>query len=248
MRIKLACGGTGSIDIPGTVNGIGYVSGSANRTILGTQEYGTIHVVKVVVTLKNVSSRAVTLTADNFPAEIDHSAASPIYFGFADNASGDSWWTQKDYELQPNEETALDDPEHYSLDGFPDKLRMIIDDILIQVERLINTFDNGKILSEGINTVIVGKPNAGKSSLLNMFVGEDRAIVTDMAGTTRDTLSEIVNVRGITLNIIDTAGIRETDDLVEKIGVDKAIKSVDKADLVLYVVPARTAVVLRRTK
>lgn len=133
-------------------------------------------------------------------------------------------------------ESALDDPEHYSLDGFPDKLRMIIDDILIQVEELINTFDNGKILSEGINTVIVGKPNAGKSSLLNMFVGEDRAIVTDMAGTTRDTLSEIVNVRGITLNIIDTAGIRETDDLVEKIGVDKAIKSVDKADLVLYVV------------
>lgn len=133
-------------------------------------------------------------------------------------------------------ESALDDPEHYSLDGFPDKLRMIIDDILIQVEGLINTFDNGKILSEGINTVIVGKPNAGKSSLLNMFVGEDRAIVTDMAGTTRDTLSEIVNVRGITLNIIDTAGIRETDDLVEKIGVDKAIKSVDKAELVLYVV------------
>lgn len=133
-------------------------------------------------------------------------------------------------------ESALDDPEHYSLDGFPDKLRMIIDDILIQVEGLINTFDNGKILSEGINTVIVGKPNAGKSSLLNMFVGEDRAIVTDMAGTTRDTLSEIVNVRGITLNIIDTAGIRETDDLVEKIGVDKAIKSVEKADLVLYVV------------
>ena len=133
-------------------------------------------------------------------------------------------------------ESALDDPEHYSLDGFPDKLRMIIDDILIQVEGLINTFDNGKILSEGINTVIVGKPNAGKSSLLNMFVGEDRAIVTDMAGTTRDTPSEIVNVRGITLNIIDTAGIRETDDLVEKIGVDKAIKSVDKADLVLYVV------------
>lgn len=133
-------------------------------------------------------------------------------------------------------ESALDDPEHYSLDGFPDKLRMIIDDILIQVEGLINTFDNGKILSEGINTVMVGKPNAGKSSLLNMFVGEDRAIVTDMAGTTRDTLSEIVNVRGITLNIIDTAGIRETDDLVEKIGVDKAIKSVDKADLVLYVV------------
>ena len=133
-------------------------------------------------------------------------------------------------------ESALDDPEHYSLEGFPDKLRVIIDDILGQVEGLLITFDNGKVLSEGINTVIVGKPNAGKSSLLNMFLGEDRAIVTDMAGTTRDTLSETVNVRGITLNIIDTAGIRETDDIVEKIGVDKALESVDKADLVLYVV------------
>lgn len=99
-----ACGGGKDVEIPGTVNGIGYVSGKAGREIIGTEEYGTIHVVKVVVTLKNVSSRAVTLTADNFPAEIDHSAASPIYFGFADNASGDSWWTQKDYELQPNEE------------------------------------------------------------------------------------------------------------------------------------------------
>lgn len=133
-------------------------------------------------------------------------------------------------------ESALDDPEHYSLEGFPQKLRVIVDDILEKVKKLLKTFDNGKVLSEGINTVIVGKPNAGKSSLLNMFVGEDRAIVTDMAGTTRDTLSETVNIRGITLNIIDTAGIRDTDDIVEKIGVDKAIESVDKADLILYVV------------
>lgn len=133
-------------------------------------------------------------------------------------------------------ESALDDPEHYSLEGFPQKLRVIVNDILEKVKNLLKTFDNGKVLSEGINTVIVGKPNAGKSSLLNMFVGEDRAIVTDMAGTTRDTLSETVNIRGITLNIIDTAGIRDTDDIVEKIGVDKAIESVDKADLILYVV------------
>lgn len=133
-------------------------------------------------------------------------------------------------------ESALDDPEHYSLDGFPPKLREIVQNILEQITGLLNTFDNGKVLSEGINTVIVGKPNAGKSSLLNMFVGEDRAIVTDMAGTTRDTLSETVNVRGITLNIIDTAGIRDTEDIVEKIGVDKALESVDRADLVLYVV------------
>lgn len=133
-------------------------------------------------------------------------------------------------------ESALDDPEHYSLEGFPQKLRVIVNDILEKVKNLLKTFDNGKVLSEGINTVIVGKPNAGKSSLLNMFVGEDRAIVTDMAGTTRDTLSETVNIRGITLNIIDTAGIRDTDDIVEKIGVDKAIESVDKSDLILYVV------------
>ena len=99
-----ACGGGKDVEIPGTVNGIGYVSGKAGRDIIGTEEYGIIHVVKVVVTLKNVSSRAVTLTADNFPAVIDNAAASPLYFGFADNASGDSWWTQKDYELQPNEE------------------------------------------------------------------------------------------------------------------------------------------------
>ena len=99
-----ACGGTKDVEIPGTVNGIGYVSGKAGRTILGTQEYGTIHAVKVVVTLKNVSTRPVTLTADNFPAVIDSSAADPLYFGFADDASGESWWTQKNYELQPGEE------------------------------------------------------------------------------------------------------------------------------------------------
>jgi tRNA modification GTPase len=92
------------------------------------------------------------------------------------------------------------------------------------------------MLSEGINTLIIGKPNAGKSSLLNMFLGEDRAIVTEIAGTTRDTLRELVNINGIILNIIDTAGIRDTENVVEKIGVDKAMKYVDKSDLILYVV------------
>lgn len=133
-------------------------------------------------------------------------------------------------------ESALDDPEHYSLDGFSDKLLGIVEGVKTEVDKLINTFDNGRVLSEGINTVIVGKPNAGKSSLMNMLLGEDRAIVTDLAGTTRDTLTETINIDGITLNIMDTAGIRHTEDVVEKIGVDKAFKYLDSADLVLYVV------------
>ncbi len=133
-------------------------------------------------------------------------------------------------------ESALDDPEHYSLEGYPQKLRAIVDKLVTNVDNLLVTFDNGKVLSEGIKTVIVGKPNAGKSSLLNMFLGEDRAIVTDIAGTTRDVLEEVVNINGIMLNIVDTAGIRETSDVVEKIGVDKALDYVDNADLILYVV------------
>lgn len=133
-------------------------------------------------------------------------------------------------------ESALDDPEHYDLEGFPEKLEEIVDNLVDNVDRLLITFDNGKVLKEGIRTVIVGKPNAGKSSLLNLFVGEDRAIVTDIAGTTRDILEEVVNIQGIILNIVDTAGIRTTNDVVERIGVDKALDSVDKADLILFVV------------
>ena len=98
--------------------------------------------------------------------------------------------------------------------------------------------DNGRILKEGIQTVIVGKPNAGKSSVLNVLLGEERAIVTDIAGTTRDTLEESIQIKGIPLNIIDTAGIRDTNDLIEKIGVDKAKENAEKADLIIYVVDA----------
>lgn len=137
-------------------------------------------------------------------------------------------------------ESALDDPEHISLDGYPETLRKIVENIKKNVETLLSTSDNGKILREGISTVIVGKPNAGKSSLLNTLLGEDRAIVTEIAGTTRDVLEEQINLGGILLNVTDTAGIRKTDDIVEKIGVEKAKKYMDGADLIIYVVDTST--------
>lgn len=133
-------------------------------------------------------------------------------------------------------ESALDDPEHISLEGYPQQLAeklVVIQKILC---KLLKDADQGRVIREGINTVIVGKPNAGKSSLLNRLAGEERAIVTDIAGTTRDILQETVRISGISLNISDTAGIRFTKDEVEKIGVERARKSVENADLILYVV------------
>ncbi|MBE5953300.1 MAG: tRNA uridine-5-carboxymethylaminomethyl(34) synthesis GTPase MnmE [Lachnospiraceae bacterium] len=137
-------------------------------------------------------------------------------------------------------ESALDDPENYSLDEFPQQLEDVVDNMLITVEKLIKSSSDGRIIKEGIRTAIVGRPNAGKSSVLNMLLGEERAIVTDIEGTTRDTLEEYINIDGITLNIVDTAGIRTTSDTVEKIGVDKAIASIDDADLILYIVDGTT--------
>lgn len=137
-------------------------------------------------------------------------------------------------------ESALDDPEHISLEGYPQELEQKVTSIHSRIETLLKNSENGRILKEGISTVIVGKPNAGKSSLLNTLVGEERAIVTDIAGTTRDVLEEQMNLNGIILNIIDTAGIRSTDDVVEKIGVDKARKYLKNADLVIYVVDTST--------
>lgn len=133
-------------------------------------------------------------------------------------------------------ESALDDPEHISLEGFHERLEEKSNRIIDDLKHLISTAENGRIIREGINTVIVGKPNVGKSSFLNLLLGEERAIVTDIAGTTRDTLEESVSLDGLTLNLIDTAGIHETQDVVEKIGVEKAKKSLADADFMIYMI------------
>ena len=133
-------------------------------------------------------------------------------------------------------EAALDDPEHISMEEFEDKFLENLNDCICELKQIKDNYKNGRMIKEGIRTVILGKPNVGKSSLLNALLGEERAIVTEIAGTTRDILEENINLRGISLNVIDTAGIRDTEDLVEKIGVERAKDFVEQADLILYVI------------
>ena len=133
-------------------------------------------------------------------------------------------------------EAALDDPEHIEIDGFGEELLVRVNDNQKEILKLLNSADNGRIMKEGIKTVIIGKPNAGKSSLLNVLLGEERAIVTEIEGTTRDTLEESIYLGDVVLNLVDTAGIRDTEDYVEGLGVEKARESAKDADLIIYVV------------
>ena len=136
-------------------------------------------------------------------------------------------------DIMSDIEASIDYPEYDIEETTNSKALKVLNEIRNKLVNLENSFENGKILKEGVKTVIVGKPNAGKSSLLNTLLKEDRAIVSDYAGTTRDTIEEFINVDGIPLKIIDTAGIRETNDFVEKIGVEKAIGLIKDADLVI---------------
>ena len=133
-------------------------------------------------------------------------------------------------------ESALDDPEHYDLTDYPQQLSERLLDILKELEKLSDSYDDGRILSEGVRTVILGKPNVGKSSLLNILAGSERAIVTEVAGTTRDAIEEMINVNGVLLHVIDTAGIRQSEDVVEQIGIKKALEIAGSADLIIMVV------------
>jgi len=139
-------------------------------------------------------------------------------------------------DVMTNIEVSIDYPEYDTPDVLEDDLKKKMEDVLDKLHKLEASFDNGKLIKEGIKTAIIGKPNAGKSSLLNAILKEDRAIVTEYEGTTRDTIEEFVNINGIPLKLIDTAGIRETENEVEKIGIEKSIKYAKEADLVILII------------
>ena len=139
-------------------------------------------------------------------------------------------------DIMVNIEVSIDYPEYDDIEEVQYKQVLeMLEDVEKKLEQLVNSFENGKILKEGIRTAIIGRPNAGKSSLLNAILKEDRAIVTEYEGTTRDTIEEFVTVNGVPLKLIDTAGIREATDEVEKIGVNKAQKIAQEADLVIAI-------------
>lgn len=145
---------------------------------------------------------------------------------------------QEIMDVMINIEVSIDYPEYDVEDVANAEITDMLDSVKKKLERLERSFDNGKVIKEGIKTAIIGKPNAGKSSLLNAILKEDRAIVTEYEGTTRDTIEEFVNINGIPLKLIDTAGIRETKDEVEKIGIAKSRETANAADLIIAIFDA----------
>lgn len=133
-------------------------------------------------------------------------------------------------------EAALDDPEHYDLDGYPDELRSKVESVKGRIDKILRDADAGIIMKSGIDTVIIGRPNAGKSSIYNLLTHSERAIVTEIPGTTRDTLTEHIRLSGVSINLTDTAGLRDSEDVVERIGVERARNAAKDADLVLCVI------------